>query len=68
MVSPALVFVAREGRDEAGAAVFLLGGISIDQIVPEAGLKTLVGYREMDEDREPDKEEFFREIGEDVKI
>jgi hypothetical protein len=58
MVSPALVLVAREGRDEAGAAVFLLGGISNDQIVPEAGLKTLVGYREMDEDREPVKEEF----------
>jgi hypothetical protein len=68
MVSPALVFVAREGRIEAGAAVFLLGGISSDQIVPEAGMKTLVGYREMDEDREPFRREFFREISEDVKI
>lgn len=50
MVSPALVLVAREGRQEAGAAVFLLGGIPSDQAVLEAGWKTLVGYCEMDED------------------
>ena len=63
MVSLALVFVARDGRDEAGAEIFLLGGISNDQVIPEAGLKTLVGYREMDEDRKPVKRRISQRIG-----
>jgi len=45
------------------------GDISNDQIVPEAGLKTLVGYREMDE--EPIKRRIFQRNRwrcEDLKI
>ena len=58
MGSPAFALEAREARTWAGAVVFLFGGIVIDQSMLRAGLKTLIGYQETDEDRWLGKEDF----------